>query len=188
MYIYLHGLNSSSNSYKVNWLRPRVSPREMLSPTYPAHDAALAIPALTKLVENNIDKKPLVLIGSSLGGYYAQYLAQIYPCGIIFINPALLPSHELEKHKGLQTNYDGSQYELTDAHLEKLEQLRVHSANPAIPSLLLVDEDDEVIDPKFAIQYLQGQAAMRIFPGGSHSFEHLEHALDDIVRFHDKLV
>ena len=76
MIIYIHGFNSSPASYKARVLRETLAARgaadALLAPELP-HAPADAAQALDKLVARH---SGCALVGSSLGGYYAIWLAE----------------------------------------------------------------------------------------------------------------
>jgi len=182
MFIYLHGFNSTGQSVKGQFLKQRLAPDVVLTPTYGANPNK-AIARLSKIVSDLIEpdsnNKPLVIIGSSLGGYYAQYLAHHFRLAAILINPALEPRKTLEPYLGWQTNYyTGEKYFFGHEALQQLDSynIRFPCKNP-VPTLVLLDENDEVINSKTAQSIYADCADIKIFADGSHRFEHLEESL-----------
>lgn len=188
MFIYLHGFNSTGQSAKGQFLKQHLGPESVLTPTYPP-DPDLAINYLVEFITHVLVCKPaeelLTLIGSSLGGYYAQYLAHRFRLPVILINPALEPIATLAPYVGWQTNYYSEEkYFFSVQQLQKLASYNVPQpcAQP-VPCLLLVDEDDELIDSQQAQMIYAACARVVVFPGGSHRFDHLEASLGKIRDF-----
>jgi predicted esterase YcpF (UPF0227 family) len=188
MFIYLHGFNSTGQSAKGQFLRQHLKPETVLTPTYPA-DPDQAIAQLRVFIEQSLLNKPpqqqLILIGSSLGGYYAQFLAHHFRLPVILINPALDPATTLTPYLGWQTNYYSQEkYFFSQQDLQKLARYSIAEpcAQP-VPSLLLLDEDDEILDSHHSRRIYAGCADIVLFPGGSHRFEHLEASLEKIRDF-----
>jgi len=193
MFIYLHGLNSSSQSRKARWLAQRVAPRTFLAPDYNAHLVDESLEKLNQFIFKAVRRTDspatptLTLIGSSLGGVYAQYLAKRFNAAIVLINPALLPRAQLLEHLGPQFNHaTGQSYELLVEHVDRLNDLRQSNPPENIDSLLLVDEGDEVIPFRFAVEFYKNHGNTVIYPGGSHAFDHMEAALPLILEIHDQ--
>lgn len=190
MFVYLHGFNSTGQSAKGQFLKQRLAPAEVLTPTYEANpDKAIACLSklISDLIETNSDNKALVIIGSSLGGYYAQYLAHRFRLAAILINPALEPMKTLEPYLGWQTNYyTGENYFFGHEALQQLDSYNIQfpCKNP-VPTLVLLDENDEVIDSSSAQSIYADCADVVIFADGSHRFEHLEESLALIHDFCD---
>jgi len=174
MMIYLHGLNSSGKSQKAKTLSRMFSDIGVLAPDIP-HQPVKAIPFVKTFIEAR-DDGDLMLIGSSLGGYYAQYLARKFPCNVVLINPALNPVPLLSGLLGEQTNYyTGEKYMLTEEMVRSLVQYDVDDpGKDGIGTLVLLDEGDELIDYRDAKQRYDGIGHVVVFPGGSHRFDHLQ--------------
>ena len=127
-----------------------------------------------------------MLIGSSLGGYYAQYLAHRFKLKTVLINPALMPLTTLSDYLGENTNfYTGEKYTLTQAHLDALLSLDI--PDPCItpvPTLLLLDKGDEILDYRVAVARYQNCAEIVMFNGGDHQFQHMTESLPRIEAFY----
>ena len=78
MLIYIHGFNSSALSFKAGVVRDRMATLgrigEFACPEL-AHRPEAAVAQLEKLMAG-AGKSPVALIGSSLGGFYATWLAE----------------------------------------------------------------------------------------------------------------
>ena len=190
MYIYLHGFNSGGTSSKAGQLRTLLAPAPVLSPTYPAHKAGAAVSFLrdyiTKTIRELKSNTPLVLIGSSLGGFYAQCLAREFGARIVLINPSIFPDETLLRCVGPNHNEaTGEDYPLTADDVRALGQYRAAVCDPLIPTLLLLDSGDELLDYRVAERWYRGCGKTIVYAGGSHRFEHLAEALVKIRRLHD---
>lgn len=187
MIIYLHGFNSTGSSAKGQFLKENLPAIPVLTPTYD-YQPAVAMIFLERLVEQEVQQKEhMMLIGSSLGGYYAQYLAHQFNVKLVLINPALTPTATLHDYLGENTNfYTGVTYTLTQAHLDALQEMDVPDpcADP-VPTLLLLDKADEVIDYHVAVNRYQHCAEVVLFDDGNHQFQHLPEALPRIRTFYE---
>lgn len=188
MFIYLHGFNSSGQSAKGEYFKARLAPTPVLTPTYCA-DPDNAITQLSEFIASTISATPdaclPVLIGSSLGGYYAQCLARKFSLAVVMINPALQPAQTLRPYLGWQTNfYTGEKYYFGEPQLENLLAFDIPEpcAQP-VPTLVLLDKGDEVIDYRVASAIYSTCATVIVYPGGNHGFEHLAEAAQEIHDF-----
>jgi len=185
MIIYLHGFNSGGQSQKAAWLREHLTPAPVYAPDYPAHRAREALRVLRKFIrrlrrENPRDDK-LMLIGSSLGGFWAQRLAPEFGARIVLINPSMRPDETLARHTGRYRNEaTGNETVLTPDDVRALKAQRVEPCNPAVPTLLLLDTNDEVLDYRLAEAAFRRCGRTIVYPGGSHRFDHLAEALPEI--------
>lgn len=190
MIIYLHGFNSAGSSSKAAWLKEHLAPITVLAPTYPAQFAEEAVAFLHDYIRHALREHvadcKLVLVGSSLGGFYAQYLAPHYGAGLVLINPTVQPEQDLLSQVGAQRNEaTGEEYVLDADDLRAFARFRVERCNKSVPTLLLLDEADEVLDYCAALEFYQDCGNTIVYPGGSHRFDHLPEALEDIRRLHD---
>jgi len=183
MLIYLHGFNSSPGSHKAQLLKRDMEARG-LGQQYCC--PALPTPGLhaIAMVEAEIARHPrefITLVGSSLGGFYASYLAERRDLRAVLINPAVYPHEDLRAYLGVQRNlHTQQQYELTEEHLRQWEKLYLPTVR-AQRYLLLVETGDEVLDFRAAVKKYEG-ARQIVIEGGDHSLksfpEHIPLILD----------
>ena len=153
--LYIHGLNSSPSSHKASQLT-RAMTRLGLADTLrvPAlhHHPRQAIAQLEQLID---ELGQPTLIGSSLGGYYATYLAAKYRLNALLINPAVLPHTRFDGYLGQQTNhYTGEQWQLTLEHVEALKALEVAAPHSPEQYQVWLQTADETLDYRQAEHYL----------------------------------
>jgi len=190
MIIYLHGFNSGGQSQKAAWLRAHLAPVLVFAPDYEphhGHDAARDLRKfLARLRRENPQDPKLMLIGSSLGGFWAQYLASEFDARIVLINPSLRPDETLARHVGRYRNEaTGGETLLTAEDVRALRAFRVEPCNPKVPTLVLLDAGDEVLDYRIAEGAFYACGQTLVYPGGSHRFEHLAEALPEIRRLYE---
>ena len=183
MLLYIHGFNSSALSFKAGLVRRRMEAlgraADFACPELP-HRPAEAIALLARLVSAH--PKHTALIGSSLGGYYATWLAENHGVRAVLANPAVRPYELLEGAIGTQTNlYTGARYEFTRAHLEELRALDVPRITPQ-RYLLIVRTGDEVLDYRDAVARYRGAEAI-VDEGGDHGFGDFDRYLDRALAF-----
>jgi predicted esterase YcpF (UPF0227 family) len=179
--VYLHGFNSSPQSTKAQVLGRYMEQHGMA--------AAYACPALPPLagdaiqaVEELVAGRAACYVGSSLGGFYATYLAEKHDARAVLINPAIDPHTGLRAYLGPQKNlHTGEPYELTEAHLRDWEKLYVPRITPE-RYLLIVETGDEVLDYRHAVARYAG-AEQRVVPGGDHSLQSFHEHLPRILEF-----
>lgn len=181
MLIYLHGLNSSSQSIKAQRLRERLSPIPVLAPEYPAHRPDEAVERLSRFFSELATPRPAV-IGSSMGGFYGRYLARRFDFAHLFmINPALTPWTLLAEHLGeTMTTAQGEHYPITEALIESTRAHGVADNQDVVLTTIFVDRGDEVIDYRIAEHLYAGRAQIHAWDGGDHAFQHLDEAIEII--------
>jgi uncharacterized protein len=176
--VYLHGFNSSAQSHKAQVMGRYLAGRgvEFACPDLPP----LATDAI-KVAEKFLGKNP-GFVGSSLGGFYATYMAEKHGARAVLINPAIDPHIGLRAYLGPQKNlHTGQPYELTEAYLNAWRDQYQSRITPA-RYLLLVETGDEVLDYRRAVERYAG-ARQVVVPGGNHSLQSFAEHLPRIVDF-----
>ena len=93
--LYIHGLSSSGNSNTAKSLASLLPYVEIIAPDLPIHP----IKALRLLQEICKTESPDIIIGTSMGGMFAQ---QMHSYKKILVNPAFQVSEFLRKNMGVQ--------------------------------------------------------------------------------------
>lgn len=179
MLIYLHGLNSSDRSFKACVLIERLAPHPILVPPYPAHRPDAAVAGLTGIFHDLREEEPPIVVGSSMGGFYGQYLARQFKVRHLFlINPALTPWDLLQDYEGTiqRTDY-GETYSIDRELVESTRRYGIGDPCNGVPTTLFLDRGDEVIDYRIAESLYRDCGRLMIFDGGDHGFQHLDEAL-----------
>ena len=184
MLIYLHGFNSSPGSHKAQLLKRHMEERDLgdqyCCPALPhLPERAIAV------VEAEIAKharESITLIGSSLGGFYATYLAERHDLRAVLINPAVHPHDGLREYLGVpRTLHTHEQYELTEEHLRQWEKLYLRKVR-AQRYLLLVETGDEVLDYREAVEKYR-DARQIVIAGGNHNLASFPEHIPSILKF-----
>ncbi len=182
--VYLHGFNSSPASLKARLLVDYCS-RLGIDSTVPAlsHDPVVAMQVAQSCITEQ-GERPALLIGSSLGGYYATWLTEHHGIQSALVNPAVSPcDHLRQEFLGRQRNhYSGEEYEFTLAHVEALRRFDTRTIRNPAKYLLLVNTADEVLDYRLAVQRYAGCRQI-VQEGGNHSFDNFADKLPEIMQF-----
>ena len=189
MIIYLHGFRSAPASHKAQTLQRRMEELDLGHAFWCEQLSHIPSRAIT-LIDNAIvearqrfpDVAP-TLIGSSLGGYYATFLAERHKLRAIVVNPAVLAPLTLEPWTGIQTNlYTGESFDFTPAHVAELRALDISRISDPSRYWLLAEKGDEVLDWRHAEASYRG-ARQTILEGGDHGFSRWTEYLDEIIAF-----
>jgi hypothetical protein len=184
MLIYIHGFNSSAQSGKARemaaWMAARGLGEAYACPDLP-HRPAQAIAMLEGLIARS--SGPAKLIGSSLGGFYATWLAEKHGLKAVLVNPcvgchAKLADYVDQSQKNWHT---GEEYVFSAAHLEELRPLAVEPTRKE-NYFLLVETGDEVLDYREAVAFYAG-ARQAVLEGGDHGFTRFAEYLPSILEF-----
>ncbi len=188
--LYIHGFNSSPQSLKAE------QTKAFLATNYPEivfHCPQLltspqaTIEQLEHIIQQVGGKGDWLFMGSSLGGYFASYLAEKYQTLAVLINPAIKPFELLEEYIGQQENpYTGIVYQVTKAHMAELKA--IEPRKPKFDNkqknnyLVMVQTGDEVLDYQQAVEKYQ-HSHLKVEQGGDHSFIDFDKRLPMIADF-----
>lgn len=185
MIVYLHGFNSSPASGKARLLGEHMASlgREAdyycpALPNSPREAVALVDAELARRHPQSV-----TLVGSSLGGFYATYLAERHGWKAVLVNPAVHAHLLLRSALGPQKNWHtGETWELAASHLAELAALDVPTISRPKRYLLLAQTGDEVLDYREAVSYYTG-AHQIVETGGDHGFVGFERHFQTILDF-----
>jgi len=182
MLIYIHGFNSSPASSKANLLKSRLEALgrgvEFAAPALP-HSPAQAAALLDALVARH---PGAALVGSSLGGYYATWLAEKHGLKAVLLNPAVRAYELLAPLVGRQKNFHtGEEHDFTTQHVAELRALEVERVTPA-RYLLIVAKGDEVLDYRRAVERYRG-CRQFVIEGSDHGLSDFADYLETVLDF-----
>lgn len=184
MYLYIHGFLSSSQSAKAqafkHWLTQQGRGAQCHCPDLPVEPIA-AMRLLSEYIESA--DRPLKLVGSSLGGFYATVLSERYDLKAAVINPAvhagLLLQQKIGAHKAWHSD---EEIIFTQAHADSLNAIDLLTISRPDNILLLAERGDETLDYRLATAFYR-DCHQLIFNGGNHSFTRFEQILPLIDAF-----
>lgn len=181
--LYIHGFNSSPASLKARQLSLLMDAISL--------PGALRVPALDNHPQRALQQldaaqaelgRPL-LVGSSLGGYYATVLAERHGLRALLINPAVRPWTLFEGRLGEQHNYhSGERWLLKETHLVALEQMQVAAPRDGTRYQVWLQTADETLDYRQAEVFYRS-CALRIQAGGDHGFQGFAERLPALLLF-----
>lgn len=187
MILYLHGFTSGPQSAKAVALAGRMAARGLadrfVCPQLPASPAA-AIALAEGIIAEKVSRGDTPsLVGSSLGGYYATFLAEKHGLKAVLVNPAVVDKLEPALFIGPQRFlYTGEEFEFTQRHVDELRALEVPAITRPERYWLLVETGDETLDYRHAVARYAGARQM-VLAGGDHSFTRWADYLDEVIGF-----
>lgn len=183
--MYLHGFRSTPASKKGRIMKEAFAERLI----YRAPDLNVGpaqVQVILKEAVKTIDPQELCLVGSSLGGFYATWLAEKIGCHAILLNPATEPWCVINDYLGVQTisNTDRT----IDVKPEFADEARSMLCEHIHPEryLVFLSTADEVLDWRKA-QNKYSQCRTILLPGNTHEIDHFEQCLPEIEKFLAKI-
>ncbi len=184
MIVYLHGFRSSPQSRKAQLLRERLHQRgladQYVCPALPASPRMASELALFAARAKSPDR--VALVGSSLGGYYATWVAERLGCRAVLLNPAITPARDLQAHIGRQPVFFNE--DEIDFRPEYIDELRALDSGVTRPEryFLIAATGDTVIDYRMMVAKYHG-ARQRVIDGGDHELSDFAQYVDEVLSF-----
>lgn len=180
--LYLHGFCSSPASWKSRLLADEMARRGLAGHFACPQLSAVpdeAVAGASRLIEATDGR--VTLVGSSLGGHYANHLAEKYDLNAVLINPAVVDRLDLADFIGQHANFhSGERFTFTPAHAA---QLQAQVARPTPERYwLLLEEGDEVLDWRQARDFYAG-CRQTVLAGGDHSFTMFPDFVPQLIEF-----
>lgn len=182
--IYLHGFRSSPASRKALMLRDRLQQRgladQYVCPALPASPRIASQLALYAARAQPSDR--VALIGSSLGGYYATWVAEQLGCRAVLLNPAIDPARDLQAHIGRQpVFFSNDEIDFCPEYIDELRALEAPVTRPE-RYFLLAATGDTVIDHRIMVAKYQG-AKQHVIEGSNHELSDFAQYVDEVLSF-----
>lgn len=183
--LYLHGFLSAPQSKKAQQTIAYCGQKGMADRIHvPAlmQGPAATIHKLSELIRS-LPVNSLGLIGSSLGGYYATYLAEAFHLPAVLINPAVGPLEFWESHLGEHKNYYSDHlHVVTPRYIEELRSLERNPLQYPENFMVMVQTGDETLDYRKAVSKFS-DSRLVIRENGNHSYQGYDRELPDIEAF-----
>lgn len=193
MLLYLHGFRSSPQSFKARMVRERLRERGLgryyacpmldVSPARAIAQAEAAIAAARAGTPDGGPARPLAIVGSSLGGFYARWLGERHGCPTVVLNPAVHPWTDLDRYLGEQPLWHGGGTVTVERrHLQELLDLRVERLSHPERFFLLAATGDEVLDYREMVRDYAG-ARIHVIEGSDHGISEFADHVDAVLDF-----
>jgi len=184
--LYLHGFRSSPRSVKARKMAETVKSQHpsvtWWCPQLPASPKQAMESVLQGVATWPRDR--MAIVGSSLGGFYAAWLAQELDCPAVLLNPAVFPARDLARHIGEHTAWhDPSQTIFFEAaHAQELAEMEDQPPSVKARTWAVIAKGDEVLDwREMLARHQTGQ--VRLLEGSDHALSDFDDHLPEILAF-----
>jgi uncharacterized protein len=183
--LYLHGFNSSYSpeNEKVKALS-KIG--EVIGIDYNTYDTYDNIHSylLREITKLSPDPDDTLIVGTSLGGFWAAEMAAYLVLPSVIINPCYDPENMLQKYVGNQTNHKtGKVTKFSNESCLSYFGMKTQDNSYVILPFLLLDMEDEVIDSYRTKSIFEDSFPIKVFEGGNHRFAHMNESLEDISKY-----
>jgi predicted esterase YcpF (UPF0227 family) len=184
--LYLHGFRSSPRSFKaqrmeavvrerhpgVSWWCPQLppSPREAM--------------ALVAAGIRTWPRDAMAVVGSSLGGYYAAWVAEQTGCRAVLLNPAVHAARDLKRYIGEQKSWHdpAESFYFAPEYVDELRVLERSGVTDPERYFAVIAKGDEVLDWREMTARFPG-VRTKLLAGGDHALSDFEAHLEEILAF-----
>lgn len=199
--IYLHGFRSSPKSFKARLLAQHlqqrfsmelICPELHISPKQAIHlieaileknGATTAPPNQPARLNDALHTPDIALVGSSLGGFYATYLAEKYGCRCILLNPAITPWIDVQPYLGEQKLWhDERRIVVEMQHIRELESLAIPEITNPSRYCLIAATGDEIINYRQMLSHYRG-AKIKLIEGSDHGLSDFAEHIEEVIQF-----
>jgi predicted esterase YcpF (UPF0227 family) len=184
--LYLHGFRSSPLSAKavkmaaavqalhpaVHWWCPQLPPS-------PRQAMAMLMAGIAGWPQGS-----MAVVGSSLGGFYATWIAARTGCPAVLLNPAVHPARDLASRIGEQSAWHSPQetFFFQPEFVQELRDLDAGSLSRPERFYTLIAKGDELLDwREMSARYAGSQGLL--LEGGDHALSDFDAHLAGVLRF-----
>ncbi len=190
--LYLHGFRSSPQSMKAQKMAARVREQHphvvWWCPQLPPSPRQAMEQVLQGI--SGWPRETMAVAGSSLGGFYARWLALQTGCPALLLNPAVFPARDLLPYIGEQTAWHDPAQTLVfepgfvdELQAQQADIERLAALHPATPErqFAIVAQGDEVLDWREMQAFCAG-GQIRLLADSDHAIsdfdQHIGAAMD----------
>ena len=128
----------------------------------------------------------MAIVGSSLGGFYATWLAERLACKAVLLNPAVHPARDLAAHLGESTQWHDpeTRFVFEAAYVDALRAMEVAHITHPERYWAVIAKGDEVLDWREMTGHYPG-VHTKLLKAGDHALSDYDQHLDAVLAFLD---
>jgi uncharacterized protein len=186
--LYLHGFRSSPQSTKARQVFARVSALHPgvtwwcpQLPASPREAMALVMQGIARWPHES-----MAVVGSSLGGFYATWVAELTGCRAVLLNPAVDPARDLARYVGEQTSWHDPQarFVVEPGFVDELHSLERGPLRQPGRYFAVIAKGDEVLDWHEMTKRCQ-DTHIKLIEGSDHALSDFDAHIDEVFEFLD---
>lgn len=140
-----------------------------------------------RMIESGIAGWPrgtMAVVGSSLGGFYATWVAQIQGCKAVLLNPAVFAARDLAKYVGEHSSWHDpkEKFVFQAGYVDELRALERPGLAHPDQYLAIIAKGDEVLDWREMMARYAG-AHITLLEGSDHALGEFEDYLGLVFEF-----
>jgi uncharacterized protein len=184
--LYLHGFRSSPRSTKAQMVRQRIEthhPQVLFwCPQLPPSPREAMAQVMQGIA--GWPRDTMAVVGSSLGGFYATWVAEQTGCRAAVLNPAVNPARDLASHIGEHSAWHDpdERFLFPPEFVEELRALNCPVITGPGRYYALIAKGDELLDWREMVAHYPG-AHLRLLESSDHDLSDFEMYLDEVLAF-----
>lgn len=184
--LYLHGFRSSPRSFKAQRMEAAVRARHP-GVTWWCPQLAASPRTAMQAVAQGIAGWPqerMAVVGSSLGGFYATWVAERTGCRAVLLNPAVDPARDLHAYIGEQTAWHdpNERFVVEPGFLDELRALQCGPVRHPERYFAVIAKGDEVLDWREMTGRYPG-VRTRLLEASDHALSDFDDHLEEVLAF-----
>ncbi len=190
MILYLHGFRSSPDSFKARMMADAMAARGLTDdwacpqlPASPREAIDLALGMARDRLASAASPRDLTVIGSSLGGFYATWIAEQLDCKAVLLNPAVHAARDLATQVGEHHMYhSGAPFVFLPEYVDELAAIHAPRITQPDRYFLVAATGDEVLDWREMRDRYAG-CRQRIVQGSDHGLSDFSEWMPEVLEF-----
>jgi len=190
MILYLHGFRSSPDSFKARMMADAMAAHGLMDawacpqlPASPREAIDLALGMARGQLADTGSPRELTVIGSSLGGFYATWIAEQLGCKAVLLNPAVHAARDLATQVGEHHMYhSGAPFVFLPEYVDELAAIHAPRITQPDRYFLVAATGDEVLDWREMRDRYAG-CRQRIVQGSDHGLSDFADWMPEVLEF-----
>lgn len=131
-------------------------------------------------------RETMAVVGSSLGGFYATFVAESTGCRAVLLNPAIDPARDLANYTGEQAAWHdpSERFVFEPGFVEELRGLQCGPLARPENYFAVIAKGDEVLDWREMTSRYRG-AKIKLLEDGDHALSDFDRHIDEVFAFLD---
>ncbi|HIC45075.1 MAG TPA: hypothetical protein EYO73_12590, partial [Sulfurimonas sp.] len=179
----LHGYNSSSGGTKPQMLRSLYPNNRLLIPDLPLDPLECMQLSEDMLRTASNDT---IIIGASLGGFYAYYLASKFRKDCLLINPVFEPAMEAKKILALENNLEKKKIILNAANMYLSFSSNLNNLKHPSNTFVALGLHDKIINPEKSSLYFS-DALVKNYDDDHYMLKSFKDVMQDFENYLEKI-